>query len=725
MSKLSFKISDYQSTLSGLDTIEHASKDLLTAIIDSDLVKDQQELTILKNYNKKILKNNRVRVEYKQVDYNFGRNFATKSMSLGCMRKVIRHTLMKQAGYQDIDMVNCHATILQQLCKSNALACPELDKYINQRDILLEAVKKLYNVDRDQAKKLFIILLFYGTFETWKKDEELGDAIEASDYITALTNELKIIGNTIIVNNPKEYELCKKLKKKNPKGSVVSLLLQSIEDHILGIIYNKLERPKNVILSFDGLAVLITEYLDMQGRLASIEEEIKSKTNFEMKLLIKELSYAVDPKDLNVEEEKYPFTEFEKTHFKIINSGMYCKIAEGNKYIFMTESQLVSSYLHLPNNFIKKWIGKPDGNPLIRKYDDVDIYPPPLVCPPNKFNLWTPFAMEDECLRSQLGVKGVEPLYEYNEEALQALLKHILILCDNDANTAKWLTCWIGQMIQYPAIKTKTPVIISKQGAGKGTLMKVISKMIGSSKYFETANPSRDVWGNFNSMMSNCYFVNLNELGKKDVMDAESRLKALQTDERLTINEKGKSQFDIISYHHFMITTNNFDPIRIDQDDRRNEIIRASDELIGNYEYFTKWNNEYLCDINCIKTFYEYFKSLPDLDKFHMMKTPNTEHQQDLKQLSISKPEMWLKHYIQQTITTPRDEPKKMPSYEIFNEFNAWKENQKIQYDTTALKLIIAIKNLRIDGISTKKEKQGNFTLFDYNKLVTYFDLVE
>jgi len=705
--KLSLKISNYQSTLSGLDTIENVSKDLLTAIIDSDLIRDQQEMTTLKNYDKKILRN-RVKVAYKQVDYNFGRNFATKSMSLGCMRKAIRHTLMKQAGYQDIDMVNCHATILQQLCKSNNMQCPELDKYINNRDELLQAVKDLYNVDRDQAKKLFIILLFYGNFNTWKKDEELDATLEESDYITALTNELKIIGNTIIVENPKEFELCKKLKKKNPKGSVVSLLLQSIEDHILGIIYNKLGRPKNVILSFDGLAILIEEFSNID--LKPIEEEITIQTNFEMQLIIKELSYAVEPKELIAEEEKYPFTEFELTHFKIINSGMYCKITEDKKYIFMTESQLIASYRHLPNKFILKWI---NDNPLIRKYDEVEIYPPPLVCPSNKFNLWRPFAMEE--------VKE----YEHKEEELQLLLKHILILCDNDELTAKWLTNWIGQMIQYPAIKTKTPTLISKQGAGKGTLLKVISRMLGSSKYFETSTPSRDVWGNFNSMMSNCYFVNLNELSKKDVMDAESRLKALQTDERLTINEKGKAQFDIISFHHFMITTNNFDPLRIEQDDRRNIIIRSSDELIGNFDYFTKWNDEILPDDNCIKTFYEYFKSLPDLDKFHRMEEPNTEHQQDLKQLSISKPEMWLKHYIQQTITAPRNEPRKLSSYEIFNEFNAWKENQRIQYETTALKLIIAIKNLRIDGISTKKEKQGNLTLFDYNKLVKYFDLEE
>ena len=710
MSKLSFKISDYQSNLSGLDTIENVNKDLLTAIIDSDLVKDQQELTSLKNYDKKILKN-RVKVSYKQVDYNFGRNFALKSMSLGCMRKAIRHTLMKQAGYQDIDMVNCHATILQQLCKSNDMACPQLDEYINNRDELLQAVKELYNVDRDQAKKLFIILLFYGTFDTWKKDEELDENIEPSDYIVRLTNELKTIGNTIIVENPKEVELCKKLKKKNPKGSVVSLLLQSIEDHILSIIYNKLGRPKNVILSFDGLAILIADFPDID--LSPLEQEITNKTNFKMQLLVKELSYAVDPSELNVEEEKYPYTEFEKTHFKIKNSGMYCEITSDNKYIFRKLGQLEEAYSHYPNGFIKNWT---TANPHIRIYDDVEFYPPPLVCPKNKFNLWTPFAMEE--------VKE----YEHKEEELQLLLKHILILSDNDEDTAKWLTNWIGQMIQYPAIKSRSPVLISKQGSGKGTLMKVIAKMIGKNKYWETPKPERDVWGTFNSKLVDCYFVSLNEIGKKQVMDSENELKALQTDECLTINEKGKSQFDISSYHRFFITTNNFDPLKTSEDDRRNVFIRSSDELIGNFDYFSRWNDEILTDINCIKTFYEYFKSLPDLDKFHKMPVPNTEHQQDLKQLAISKPEMWLKYYTYKSTvggTAIPTEPKKLCSMEVFQDFNDWKEVQKIQYDTTALKLIIAIKNLRIDGVSTKKEKHGNMTLFDCNKLARYFDLVE
>jgi hypothetical protein len=705
---LSFKITDYQSTLSGLDTIEHVDKDLVSLLLDSNLINDQQEATILSNYKKKIVKN-RVKVLYKQVDYNFGRNFPQKLMSLGWQRASVRHTLMKQAGYMDIDMVNCHATILQQLCKSNNIATPELDKYINNREELLAEVVNDYTVSRDQAKNLFIILLFYGTFATWKKEHELDETFESNDYITALSNEIKNIGCRIIVENPKEVELCKKLKKKNAKGSVVSLLLQCIEDHILGIMYNKMGRPKNVILCFDGMAVLKSDFPDVN--LKEIEDDITAKTSFQMKLVVKEFCYAVDLKDIAPEAEKYPYTDFEKTHFKIKNSGMYCELSSDNKYIFRTEEQLKQAYKHYPKDFIKNWT---TANPHIRIYDDVNFYPSPLVCPSNKFNLWTDFAMEEITE------------WEHKQEALDALLKHILIMCDNDKEVAKWLTCWIGQMIQYPAVKSWTPVLISKQGAGKGTLTKIISKMIGKNKYWETTKPERDVWGTFNAMLVNSYFINLNELGKKQVQDSEHELKGLQTDEGITINEKSKTQFDISSYHRFFITTNNFAPMNTSEDDRRNVFIRSSDELIKNKAYFTKWNDEYLSDVNCIKTFYEYFKSLPDLDEFNSMPVPDTEHQQDLKQLSVSKPEMWLKYYTYKSTvggTAIPAEPKKLYSMEIFQDFNDWKENQKIQYDTTALKLMIAIKNLRIDGVSTKKEKMGNSTLFDLVKLASYFKL--
>jgi hypothetical protein len=114
------------------------------------------------------------------------------------------------------------------------------------------------------------------------------------------------------------------------------------------------------------------------------------------------------------------------------------------------------------------------------------MYPDATKCPPNIFNMWKPFAMER--------------VTDYNEntEGLMFILNHLKILCNNDENVFDYFTKWIGQMIQFPEIKSIVITLISDEGAGKGSFLKLMSLMLGSSRVFETTKPSRDVWGSIN-----------------------------------------------------------------------------------------------------------------------------------------------------------------------------------------------------------------------------------
>jgi hypothetical protein len=230
----------------------------------------------------------------------------------------------------------------------------------------------------------------------------------------------------------------------------------------------------------------------------------------------------------------------------------------------------------VPQSFIAGWT---ECNDSIRNYDNVGVYPKATLCPTNIFNMWRPFAME---------LKTGD--YTPNVDGMNTLLQHIKILCNNDDTVYNYFIFWIAQMIQYPEVKTVIITLISKQGAGKGTLIKLLTLLLGCNKVLETTKPSRDVWGDFNGMMAMSYLVNLNELNKKDTLDNIEQIKGLITDASLTINNKGVNQFKIISYHRFIITTNNENPIDTKEDDRRNVIIRSSDEKIGNKAYFNEIN---------------------------------------------------------------------------------------------------------------------------------------
>lgn len=68
--------------------------------------------------------------------------------------------------------------------------------------------------------------------------------------------------------------------------------------------------------------------------------------------------------------------------------------------------------------------------------------------------------------------------YEKKEAEKNEILNHFKILCGNNIAVYDYFIKWIAQMIQYPAVKSICPTLISKQGAGKGTLLKLMGKMV-------------------------------------------------------------------------------------------------------------------------------------------------------------------------------------------------------------------------------------------------------
>jgi hypothetical protein len=350
----------------------------------------------------------------------------------------------------------------------------------------------------------------------------------------------------------------------------------------------------------------------------------------------------------------------------------------------MSKKELMTSYEHIqcgvnsnnnPVSFIQKWTSCNDN---INKKDSMQIYPNPDKCPSNVFNLWRPFAIE--VLTSP---------YQKHTEGLDMMLKHILVLYDNDKEVFKYFIGWIAMMIQKPEIKTTCITLISKEGAGKGTLMQLFAKMLGESKILKTKTPSRDVWGQFNGIMADAFLVNLNEMEYKETMNAEGQIKALITDTQMTISKKGVNQFSINSYHHFIITTNKENPIATTKDDRRKLIIRSSDEFIGNRGYFDAMY-ALLDDVEFVRTCYDYFKEY-DSSGYEYKDIPRTEHQEDLQQLSVSTPEQWLEAFTREN-----------RHKDTVGLFRLWYVENNVKYDTTALKLGIHLKNLPRNTLLSK-----------------------
>jgi hypothetical protein len=456
----------------------------------------------------------------------------------------------------------------------------------------------------------------------------------------------------------------------------------------------------------DGKLKLDAKYKAIQRK---IKQDLIKRINQDLKDEEARTNPIQNETDYKVVFQKlYP--DFEKTHSKIVKGGFY--IDEINDdVVILCKKKIKEAYEHISCGydgkikkiFIDLWM---TGNDAIRKYDDMNIYPKASLCPKNIYNLWIPFEME----------KYTEP-YKKKIEGRDCILNLIKILCDNDEEVYQFVIKWIAQMIQYPEIKSYVITMISNEGAGKGTLMKLFAKMLGNKKVFETPTPSRDVWGSYNALMQDCFLVNLNELSRLETTGNEGKMKQLATDGTLTINPKGVGQFQIVSYHRFFVTTNKEEPIVTKKDDRRNLIIRSSDELINNKAHFAIIN-KHMDDNDVIRTCYDYFKDIKDMDKFGSLPIPKTEYQNNLKEGNREIIDIWLEDLIKEHIY---EEKVENTSMELFNLFLVWCENKKINYVLNHIKFGVKLNNMRIDGITTVHTNKGNKKVFDIKKLKLHY----
>ena len=268
----------------------------------------------------------RVKYLYKKTR-PFSRVYPEGSVGLCQIRRQIRHT-MCNGVYVDIDLVNAHPDILNQLFKNKY---PMLNEYVNDREKYFNflcdhyatfGMKIEYNTPRgrDLCKGFFIQnVLYNGDYKNWARTKNIGKLEEHEghelftpypepDFYNTFKSEMKEIGKILINENPilsndilKERIDAK--KHENTQGSIISWFCGEYERRTLEVIYDvlkseKLIKKNNVVLCFDGLMILENELFNteenQQSIMAKCELEIYKKLNISLKLKVKEFDEQLD-----------------------------------------------------------------------------------------------------------------------------------------------------------------------------------------------------------------------------------------------------------------------------------------------------------------------------------------------------------------------------------------------------------------------------------------------
>lgn len=720
-------------------------------------------ITLYKN-NKKP-KTNAIEVSYVRKHNNLGRSFEAKgTICWTSMERKLRNSLIRGLVY-DVDMVCCQPNILRQICENENWNCHKLIQLIETRKDFVRIVCDNYKVSNKIAKELISTIMFGGSLSSWKKDNNLpeDDFVEFNEGCEDLRREIIDISTKIKLENLPLFKVIKTLKEESGKvwnnelGSFLANYLQHQEFIVIdfamdwldkrGYFDMKLGKKDSKVGSyeFDGFK-LWKEIVDKKGQhindlVQELNQVILQQFGRHIQFAIKDLDEVLDDIDFDkpsevksTEEDKLPIykemkEDFELTHAKIVSKGLYITTAFGEVQILSRQS-ILNCYEHLqcvnnfvPQPFIKVWM---TNDRHIRTYDDMEIIPPPLICPSNIYNLWKPFEI------SLHEIEGIETKEQQDQldDNVDFLIKHLEYLCGNNEIVFDWFYSFICHMFQRPAEKPGVvPVFVSNQGAGKSTITYMISKLMGVSKVFETANPLETVFGKFTPNMENSLFVNIDELSKHDMKLAFNKLKNLVTAPRIYINKKNCPEYEVNSYHRYLFTTNSNDPLPTSKDDRRFVIIRCSDEKIGDREYFNKVY-KLLEDKNTMRALYDSFMDEPNIQD--LKNIPQTEFQDNLKE-SYEPPEIkWLRDEItmngfanhMKSQELGKDYIVKETINNLYSSYSAFCKKMKLDFVDNVIKFSLKLNNSNITGLGKATNgKQYSYRMLNISEMVRYFEI--
>ena len=140
------------------------------------------------------------------------------------------------------------------------------------------------------------------------------------------------------------------------------------------------------------------------------------------------------------------------------------------------------------------------------------------------------------------------------------------------------------------------------------------------------------------------FLININEVPGRDFASVMGKVKQAVTDPKYTLRAMQQGATEIKSFHRFIVTTNDDFPMPTSKGDRRNGIISASSELVGNDEFFADMYENVIKSEAAMRTFWDYLMKRPVKEKMTKADLPLTTYQQELQRLDEHPVIQWLQH---------------------------------------------------------------------------------
>jgi len=671
----------------------------LEAHLENPIIYSSDRVRLFKYANMVI--DGQVCVEYARKQYNgeyYGRYFPKNGYMLSATYqwRRIRATLFAET-HDDIDIVNCHPVLLEQLYKKEIrLDCPALTRYIHERAAIIESChidqaaidrynknNKDYATKRDIFKNLFTIVLYGGTTNTFERQFQLTSAeYTLPPFFREFYVEIQQINANILKS---ETPHIKKLiadvratpKQKINDNSILSVILQDLEARIVSCAMNQfrsLSHSQIEVYTYDGF--MVTKDPNIHAICEKLTKKVQKLTSYAATFIpkpfeeplapsMKILAPIRDPDDKRTINLIKKLRNVNDAHELILATCAFIAGGGSSRWLLKhfenetltfnmiaekhARSELGAFFMTIPEQVPQRLPGRPKNAPasMITVEKKHMLYNYLLDVSPlityDSMN-FIPYLKENAAPENVFNLfSGFANKYEenfiVNRDIIAPLLNHISdIWSARDEITYNYILNWLAHIIQKPSIKMGVALLLksTSQGAGKNIICEFICKKVIGARYTTTVSNSNNILNKFNSILENKILTVVDEIAEcDDFFKLSDILKGQVTQTEISIERKGLEQYTVHDYNNLILLTNNVQPVKIEATDRRFFAQEVSNERANDKSYFDPLNAS-LTD-ECGKHFFHYLAQR-NISNFKASPMPDTRLKIELKILSLSMP---------------------------------------------------------------------------------------
>jgi hypothetical protein len=560
--------------------------------------------------------NGQLKQEYKYAAGQSDGRLYVKHGGIQSLQHVVRNYLCGEY-YYDVDIVNCHPSILLYTCKKHNIQTVCLNEYVDDREKILS--------DNNLTKRDILIAMYSDNNKVKKNNE----------WYNCFIYELKNIKKTLVPMWKEAGIITNNVK--NPESSLLSKHLNNVENTILQIAIRYFGKHAEVPM-FDGVMVRkgFCDEKDIEGHVHSLNESLETSFNgcVVFKAKSTECDIQLPEVDNGAKEYEIAKVDFEKEHFLTVNPFVFWKRnrnTDGSyeynqlrpeEFKLICKEHKIIDYkangdMKLDDIF-DKWM----GDKTKKQYDKIDFVPygKVQVCPPFIYNTFDGFHAPTLLLDADA------PLVDISN-----FIKLIWNLCDENVEMFLYVRNYIAHMFQYPD-KLPEEIIVFKSwtGTGKDTLVRTLQLLMGT-KYVAITEEPDHIFGQFNETLKSKICVFLNEMEGRHGINYQEKLKGHSTSRHNRVNAKFEKPLIESNRCRLFINSNNENPVNVQMNDRRFVICQSGYKLVANTkdpehasEVKDFWNNYYnsLRDDDWLASLYSYLYNTIDLTDWDSRKVP-------------------------------------------------------------------------------------------------------